>query len=422
MDGSSSDDSKIVVCAPKLKANLVDHYLLHGVCYWSFSENNNVPINKIAPLRARNMQVVKGPDGHNIYLNMYGQQGFSVHLTQNSEEILMGAPGIFNWKGSVIRYRPRYKRNSNTAKAGKVSSNNRMEYVSDVINPLLAGINDDSYLGYAVTSAYFAGSESYRLLYVASAPQAVDQTGKVYIFDYIDTQNNFVRDKTMKIYREFESQQMGEYFGYCLLAEDINNDGYPDLLIGAPMHSKNSYFENGAVYVYINTGKISFELQTLLTSEYLFGGRFGTSMSKLGDLNHDGYNDVAIGAPMEGNGVVYIFHGAPQGLITKPAQKILPQGSQIPKVFPGLMFGQSISAAVDIDGNGYNDIAIGAPFNEQVFIYKTYPVVQISATIVTDKKEIGKNDTRFQITTCWRLFSTTDITYDIGSYISQLFI
>lgn len=432
MDGLSSDDSKFVVCAPKLKANLIaykdnmdDHYLLHGACYWTLSENENTKVNKIASLRSRDMQVRKADDGnHNIYHNMYGEQGFSVHITENSEEILMGAPGIYNWKGSVIRYRPRYRRQINSTKAGQLDknnkNNNRIEYVTDVINPFITdlpgSLSDDSYLGYAVTSAYFAGGESYRLLYAASAPQA----GKVFIFDFIDKQNNFRTDKTMKIYRQFESQQMGEYFGYCLLADDINNDGYPDLLIGAPMHSKNSYFESGAVYVYLNTGKLSFELQVSLTSDYLFGGRFGTSMSKLGDINDDGYNDVAIGAPMEGNGAVYIFNGAPHGLSTKPSQKLLPLGSQIPNTFPGLMFGHALSTAVDIDGNGYNDLAIGAPFNEQVFVYKTYPVVKISATLETNKKEIGKNDTRFQITACWRLFSTTHITHDIGSYVHIL--
>lgn len=421
MDGVSSDDSKFVVCSPKLKANLVayrdhtdEHYLLHGACYWSSSEQKSTKINKIAPLRARDMQVRKSEDGsHNIYHNMYGQQGFSVHVTENSEEIIMGAPGIYNWKGSVIRYRPRYRRQS-----GQIDkSNNRIEYVTEIINPSIIdlpdGLQDDSYLGYAVTSAYFAGGESYRLLYVASAPQA----GKVFIFDFIDKQNNFRTDKTMKIYRQFESRQMGEYFGYCLLADDINNDGYPDLMIGAPMYSKNSYFESGAVYIYLNTGKLSFELQTQLTTDYLFGGRFGTSMSKLGDINDDGYHDVAIGAPMEGNGAVYIFNGAPQGLSTKPSQKILPAGSQIPQTFPGRMFGHALSTAVDIDGNGYNDLAIGAPFDERVFVYKTYPVVKISATLETSKKEIGKNDTRFQITACWRLFSTTRITHDIGSFL-----
>jgi len=48
--------------------------------------------------------------------------------------------------------------------------------------------------------------------------------------------------------------------------------------------------------------------------------RFGFSIANLGDLNKDGYEDVAIGAPYEGSGAVYIYLGSDNGLITEPAQ------------------------------------------------------------------------------------------------------
>ena len=51
--------------------------------------------------------------------------------------------------------------------------------------------------------------------------------------------------------------------------------------------------------------------------------RFGSSMTSLGDLNHDGYSDVAVGAPYEGLGVVYIFLGGRDGLSAKPSQVCL---------------------------------------------------------------------------------------------------
>lgn len=54
----------------------------------------------------------------------------------------------------------------------------------------------------------------------------------------------------------------------------------------------------------------------------IFIFRFGLAISSLGDLNRDGCDDLAIGAPYEGNGVVYIYLGSPNGLITKPSQVI----------------------------------------------------------------------------------------------------
>lgn len=48
--------------------------------------------------------------------------------------------------------------------------------------------------------------------------------------------------------------------------------------------------------------------------------RFGFAITNLGDLNKDGYDDIAIGAPYEGNGVIYIYQGSDLGIVTEPSQ------------------------------------------------------------------------------------------------------
>lgn len=45
-------------------------------------------------------------------------------------------------------------------------------------------------------------------------------------------------------------------------------------------------------------------------------------MTNLGDLNKDGYEDIAIGAPYEGKGAVYIYLGSKNGIIKTPSQVI----------------------------------------------------------------------------------------------------
>jgi hypothetical protein len=59
MDGHGSDSSKLVVCAPKLKGHITDHYMLHGICYWTKDTENDTPnrIFKIAPLRQRSKPI-----------------------------------------------------------------------------------------------------------------------------------------------------------------------------------------------------------------------------------------------------------------------------------------------------------------------------------------------------------------------------
>ena len=91
---------------------------------------------------------------------MYGEGGISVHVTDNNEEVLIGAPGVMNWKGTVIRYR-------------------QLQDIADVPNPDLWYQDEDSYFGYAVTSGQFFGPDSKKILYVASAPRANLQQGEV---------------------------------------------------------------------------------------------------------------------------------------------------------------------------------------------------------------------------------------------------
>ncbi|XP_070298461.1 integrin alpha-10-like [Salvelinus sp. IW2-2015] len=89
-------------------------------------------------------------------------------------------------------------------------------------------------------------------------------------------------------------------------------------------------------------------------------GRFGTSLAPLPDLNMDGFNDLAVGAPLEndGQGSVYIFHGTRSGISKIKSQRFQPQMSAWIKVFwtvhqsdfPGHEFGLSPDLAVGSNG------------------------------------------------------------------------
>lgn len=420
MDGHGSDGDRFVVCAPKIVSELVDYYLLHGICYLTDGTEQNEPksIRPIYPLRVKDKQLYREHNtGIQFYNYMYGEQGLSVHITDDSEEILIGAPGVFNWRGTVIRYRRQVNedmgglsRRDDRQKQQERPKRQIISYVTDVPNPYFTSLEDDSYFGYAVSSGFF--QDNTKLLYVASAPQMKVQTGEVYIFDIINADT--FRETQIKVLYTFPGQQQGEYFGYALLTEDFNGDGLPDLAISAPMHSTNSEFENGVVYIYLNEGKLSFNLQTTLSSNFELNGRFGISLAKIGDLNMDGYNDIAIGAPFEDNGAVYIYLGSPNGLQTKPSQRLVPpeNGLMDPTAQP--MFGHAMSRGVDIDNNGYKDLAIGSPNSKSVYVYKTYPVVRVFSIVTSSKRELSPEDTAFQLTACWRYESATDIKHDVG--------
>lgn len=300
MDGTASDTDKFVVCAPSILSDQsqYSHYLMNGICYWTSNTASDEPksVQKLAPLRLRDKQQFKLSNNESFFYYMYGEQGISVHITENNEEILIGAPGLYCWKGSVISHKPRpvidldgLSRRDTTSSLRQSKRSGLVEYSSDIPNPMYWNDDFDSYFGYAVSSGYFDENEKSKLLYVASAPRSHLQYGAVYIFDIIDHYSAI--DKTIKIYHTFLGQQFGEYFGYSLLAEDFDSDGFTDIAIGAPYNSKAGTYENGAVYIYKNKGTSSnFALHAVLRSDYEFSGRFGITLSKVGDINQDGFN------------------------------------------------------------------------------------------------------------------------------------
>uniref|UniRef100_A0A8C3SGC4 VWFA domain-containing protein n=1 Tax=Chelydra serpentina TaxID=8475 RepID=A0A8C3SGC4_CHESE len=164
--------------------------------------------------------------------------------------------------------------------------------------------------------------------------------------------------------------QIGSYFGGTLCAVDLDRDGNTDLvLIGAPMYY--SPLNGGRVY------NCPIKGQTLQGQTGQAFGRFGASMSEIGDISGDGQTDVAIGAPMENDnrGALYIFHGEKGGLRPQYRQRI--EGS----LFPSRLhyFGQAVSGGTDLTRDGLPDIAVGA--QGQVLLLRSRPVLRVRVSI-----------------------------------------
>uniref|UniRef100_A0A8D0GWP7 Integrin subunit alpha 5 n=1 Tax=Sphenodon punctatus TaxID=8508 RepID=A0A8D0GWP7_SPHPU len=158
-----------------------------------------------------------------------------------------------------------------------------------------------------------------------------------------------------------------------------------DLLIGAPLFMEKTedgrVQEVGRVYVYLQ-GPHGMEpgASALLTGHQEFG-RFGSAIAPLGDLDQDGYNDVAIGAPFGGEaqqGVVYVYNGRTEGLHPQPSQVL--QGHWAPRQTPDF-FGFALRGAKDLDGNGYPDLIVGAFGVDTAVVYRGRPIVHASASL-----------------------------------------
>ena len=309
--------------------------------------------------------------------------------------------------GSVIRnfYRP--VRIFGDTQRRKRVINAKLEIVNQIPDPQNWKQEIGSYFGFSVGSGIFDGAQSTRILYVGGAPHTKQEFGEVYIFDYVLSRFKETNINIKKI-QTFHGQQFGEFFGYAILSEDVNGDGWTDLIVSAPLYADGILYEKGAVYVFINKGNFQFESQ-LIVSPSDEPARFGTTISKLGDINNDGFNDLAIGAPFDGDGLVYIYLGNPNGLNTKYSQIL--KAPLLKSFDQQHMFGHGLSRGVDIDSNGYNDLAVGAPNAEAVYLYKAYPVVKIIASISSVSREIKKDQTKFQIRACYKIESVLQRSY-----------
>lgn len=116
----------------------------------------------------------------------------------------------------------------------------------------------------------------------------------------------------------------------------------------------------------------------------------------LGDLDYDGYADVAVGAPYEdGQGTVYVYSGISDGLIL--SQKI--PASDIRTDLQG--FGFSISEPRDVDGNNFGDLAVGAYLSGHVILIKTKPAIRVELELSkTTNFNLTEKLTRFSIDAC----------------------
>ncbi|XP_069342134.1 integrin alpha-L isoform X2 [Eulemur rufifrons] len=227
------------------------------------------------------------------------------------------------------------------------------------------------YLGYTVT---WLPSQGNTRLLAAGAPR-YRHVGRVLLFREPNDSGQW------RQVQKIDGNQVGSYFGGELCGVDVDQDGEAELLlVGAPLFYGEQ--KGGRVFTY-QRRQLGFEEASELQGDHGYPlGRFGAAIAALTDINGDGLTDVAVGAPLEEQGAVYIFNGRQGGLSPRPSQRI--EGTRL---FSGIRwFGRSIHGVKDLEGDGLADVAVGA--EGRVVVLSSRPVVDVVTRMSFSPAEI----------------------------------
>ncbi|KAI3356125.1 hypothetical protein L3Q82_017176 [Scortum barcoo] len=338
-----SDGEHILACAPLYQWSTfgVSEREPVGTCYLKKGST----VVEYSPCRSPE---ASSPEGQG-----FCQAGFSADFLKKNNRVVVGGPGSFYWQGQLIS-------DDVSEIFARVDKNYFNLYVNTLATQSASAQYDDSYLGYSVTVGDFNGDGKED--YVTGVPRGEKALGYVNIFN----------GQNMASMINFTGTQMAAYFGHSVAATDVNKDGFVDLLVGAPLFmdrgSDGKLREVGQVSVYLGSNGFAFQPPKMLTGSEVYA-RYGSAIAALGDLDRDGYNDVAISAPYGGpdhQGLVYIHNGRPRGPDPTPSQIL--QGKWASSYMPA-SFGYSITGNTDIDTDQIERIS------------RARPVISVNATL-----------------------------------------
>ncbi|XP_042623135.1 integrin alpha-3-like [Cyprinus carpio] len=287
--------------------------------------------------------------------------GISGGMTEN--DVYFGTPGSFVWQGTVHMK----ERDPNFDFAGDANEISFGKLGEDKLN---------IYIGYSVLEDIKLLDRS-KYTVVTGAPRD-NFRGSVILAE----KQGLVLNPVMTI----PGEQIGSYFGSCLAVTDLNNDDWNDLIVGAPFYFDRNKEEGGAVYIFMNENG-SFQKKASLVLKGKKGSGFGFAVAAVGDINQDGFQDLAVGAPFQDSGKVFLWMGSKNGITKEPSQVI--EGKSLgPSGFQ--TFGYSLSGGMDMDGNDYPDILVGS-MDDRIALLRARPVIHLSQNLTVEPKIVIPN-------------------------------
>ena len=240
------------------------------------------------------------------------------------------------------------------------------------INTILGNTDLDSDDRFGVSVANLGDIDGDGVIDLAVGAHRDDGTrGSVHILFMDKTETNRpILKAAVKLDTTDANLVNGDLFGISVAnLGDLNQDGINDLAVGAT--NDNGQANNaGTVHIfYLNRdGSVKLGGFEIFDNVFKAEDKVGRSIANLGDINGDGINDIVVGAtevdspPTDNTGAVFtIFMGRTRDQITTNDFFRIDTDSLGLNLSDGDRFGESIANIGDRNGDGINDLAVGAP-------------------------------------------------------------
>jgi len=312
-------------------------------------------------------------------------------------DLIIGAPGAAGFTGASYVI---FGRGRSFGPALAVSTLNGLTGFK------MAGEATDDQFGGSVSGAGDVNGDGFADLIVGAAGAGANDAGAAYViygrsrFAGALAPTSLTGPTGFKIVGELATDGLGSSVSG---AGDVNGDRLADLVIGASTADRNAQASSGSAYVVFGrrtsfgptldlatlTGANGFEIPGIAV-----GSELGASVSRAGDLNRDGFADLLIGAASSDPslradaGSAYAIFGKRDGFTANLDLAALNgiNGFRINGAVAGDTAGSSVSAAGDVNRDGFADLLVGAPRLEGAagpgaayVIYGTALPVRISA-------------------------------------------
>jgi hypothetical protein len=156
-----------------------------------------------------------------------------------------------------------------------------------------------------------------------------------------------------------EGNQVWAAYGYAVSsAGDVNGDGYGDLIVGAFNYDGVGIVDEGKVFLYLGSPSGLSTTPVWTAEGHQERCEFGVSVASAGDVNGDGYDDIVVGAPFFRN------HYDSEGRVYLWLGSATGIPGSVPWILDGgqagALLGSCVAGAGDVNGDGYGDVILGA--------------------------------------------------------------